>query len=914
MNGIEAANIRSFVVKRALLLVFLLAIFLDSGTAFAFTSGSYQMNGVVDHSDNSQSANYSLCSRISPVGVQGSSSSYVLKPALHCDTAVVVVPPGGGGGGRRHYCSNAVLEDYEQCDDGNLVNGDGCSASCLLEVQPPVEPPVEPPLLICGNGVLEPPEQCDDGNVADGDGCSAICVQEPEIPPQPPEPEPTRPAAPDIGPYVPGILLPVCGNSLVEIGEQCDDGNYFNGDGCSQACLREVPSPRIFRPLPAKKPLVYVTNDQTVFFFEQFPGSSDQYHITLSDKKRSYDLTLRKAPDGYFSFVLDEPLQDGFYSVVVRDLKTSDSEVRLTLEVRQKEPIESPDVTSFETEYSMVTDFDLPFVTPTSRPLLKGKTPLPATVGIYSSQLERTFIAYSDDEGNFEFSYPHSLRGSESETLSMVAHYENGYVSKPTVLNFQVEDLKCAADEVIETPSSWVLFLLLLIATVISLFIAGLVRRRFYSPASAKQKKKKALSMLIFSIFLLSSWIPSAYAVTTTPTIMPYEGVLKTPGGTPIVTAQDFRFSIWSDSDYDTPADFDGGGNIPGAAPGYSGYQEVQTVTPDATGYFQINIGSFTPIPDFILSDHLFLQVEVKPNGSANTSYELLDIDGAVNANDRQPFGTMPYARNADFLDNAEVGLTDGDLVILGAGDVFPISVIPGGTNADTFEIDSDDTGTITQLSFGDVLNNRILSFDPDGVAIADGWFDFSDDVNIQGDLTIIGTVNGVTIGLKNLSLQLQPEFNGTVLDDSGPGGHKGRLEFFYQDVDGPGAPNNVNHYKWSTQQPTLQDKDLVIRVRLPDNFTGFQLVPIIFRYRTDTALNADNEIDVTVEDSTGTAVGTITGNANLVSTSFTTTSIDFGGGGTFTAGTEITIRIKMYATNAGAAYVSDLTLNYIVN
>ena len=49
----------------------------------------------------------------------------------------------------------------EDCDDGNTVRGDGCSADCSREV--------------CGNGVLDPNEQCDDGNTVDGDGCTATC-------------------------------------------------------------------------------------------------------------------------------------------------------------------------------------------------------------------------------------------------------------------------------------------------------------------------------------------------------------------------------------------------------------------------------------------------------------------------------------------------------------------------------------------------------------------------------------------------------------------------------------------------------------------------------------------------------------------------------------------------------------------
>jgi cysteine-rich repeat protein len=30
----------------------------------------------------------------------------------------------------------------------------------------------------CGNGIIEKGEQCDDGNNADGDGCSAHCARE----------------------------------------------------------------------------------------------------------------------------------------------------------------------------------------------------------------------------------------------------------------------------------------------------------------------------------------------------------------------------------------------------------------------------------------------------------------------------------------------------------------------------------------------------------------------------------------------------------------------------------------------------------------------------------------------------------------------------------------------------------------
>ena len=69
----------------------------------------------------------------------------------------------------------------------------------------------------CGDGTLNPEigEQCDDGNTANGDGCSAQCT----------------------------IEIPACGDGNLDPGEQCDDGNTTNGDGCSANCTIENAPP-----------------------------------------------------------------------------------------------------------------------------------------------------------------------------------------------------------------------------------------------------------------------------------------------------------------------------------------------------------------------------------------------------------------------------------------------------------------------------------------------------------------------------------------------------------------------------------------------------------------------------------------------------------------------------------------------
>ncbi|MFC1811057.1 hypothetical protein ACFLZH_06145, partial [Patescibacteria group bacterium] len=40
-------------------------------------------------------------------------------------------------------CGNFILEGGESCDDGNIVNGDGCSASCIAETEKLTKPPPE---------------------------------------------------------------------------------------------------------------------------------------------------------------------------------------------------------------------------------------------------------------------------------------------------------------------------------------------------------------------------------------------------------------------------------------------------------------------------------------------------------------------------------------------------------------------------------------------------------------------------------------------------------------------------------------------------------------------------------------------------------------------------------------------------
>jgi cysteine-rich repeat protein len=877
-------------------------------------------------------------------------------------------------------CGDAILHASlgEQCDDGNLINGDGCNAICLSEVTTPPgggggtptpdpdpepepeepevpEEPEEPVTIgpICGNAVLESGEQCDDGNRVSRDGCNRRCLieevpEEPEVPEDPIDDPIDQPIAePDVvigdptGPFYGAAIFAQCGNGILEVDEQCDDGNFINGDGCNISCFVEAP---VFPPTEIITPgelvelqeaiplgIDYLTNDSTTLFFEQFPEGSGEYNITLvGEDGLIYELEVVTTDEGYFSFQLQEELEDGFYMVRVEDLNQEGAVENLILEVRQAEPIEAPFLLQLGQHDLTEKDIYLNLVVDTDNPVLQGQTPLPATIAVYSEFYDKTFVVVTDVNNQFFFSYPRKLVAGFSDRLSLVAHYENGKVSKEEIVEILypgvLDDEPLLWCFRVFDPLFWAfvstVFLIVLTIVVMGGKLSGAVQRAVETnilmasrPRNSLTRMVKMLLALLIGMAVIFFTIINVLAATTTPNLVPYEGVLKNAGGTAITTSHDFRFSFWLDSDFTVGVDRDGAGAIPGGAPGNSGFSEVQSVTPDSSGFFNLDIGSVGgTIPDFIFTTHLYIQVEVKPSASADTAYETLDIDGVDNATDRQALGTLPYSRNSDFIDNRELGTSSGDIALLGAGDVFPTVFIPGGTDVDIFEIDAnDDAPGIIQLSFGDIINNQILEWDPNGVAVADGWFNFTDDVNITGNLTVTGTINGVTIGPANTSVQLTPEYPNATLSADGTS-NRGRMDVFFVDTDGAGAPDNFNYYRWSTRNPALQDHDVIVRFRLPDGFTGFQATPLILRYRTSDGLIANNRIDVTVEDTTGTLVPGLVGGSALVNAgAFTTSNITFGGG-TYTAGSEITITLKMSSNSLGFADLSDLTVNFISN
>lgn len=94
-------------------------------------------------------------------------------------------------------CGNGIVEDGEQCDDGNNDDSDSCVAGCVS--------------ASCGDTYLHlGVESCDDGDLNSDQGAGA-CRSD--------------------------CSLPRCGDQVVDPGEQCDDADSDNGDYCLEGCV-----------------------------------------------------------------------------------------------------------------------------------------------------------------------------------------------------------------------------------------------------------------------------------------------------------------------------------------------------------------------------------------------------------------------------------------------------------------------------------------------------------------------------------------------------------------------------------------------------------------------------------------------------------------------------------------------------
>ncbi len=134
-------------------------------------------NNVIDANevcDDNNVDNFDLCSadctNECEAGLQWNPTT------LNCDAEI----PASGG-----ICGDNNIDPEESCDDGNTANFDACSSDCLNacvggEIWGGTEciSDTQSPGAQCGNNIIEEGEECDDGNPSSGDGCNWYCKNE----------------------------------------------------------------------------------------------------------------------------------------------------------------------------------------------------------------------------------------------------------------------------------------------------------------------------------------------------------------------------------------------------------------------------------------------------------------------------------------------------------------------------------------------------------------------------------------------------------------------------------------------------------------------------------------------------------------------------------------------------------------
>lgn len=230
-----------------------------------------------------------------------------------------------------------------------------------------------------------------------------------------------------------------------------------------------------------------------------------------------------------------------------------------------------------------------------------------------------------------------------------------------------------------------------------------------------------------------------------------------------------------------------------------------------------------------------------------------------------------------------------------------------GSTGNVTVTTNAGDTFSIT-----DGTDSLSINFTDSSLAFTDGTNSFTFDAD--SGTTLAGTARPTR------QVTLSPEFPGATLTGDGSSNTGTMTSDFCEQTastDIPDTNTSVcdtagdihNYYSWTTAEASAQDYDIWIRWRVPDNFSAWASSnPVkVFGKRTDITNNA---VNVYIYDTVGT-VETNANGAQVAGTTWTQTSIS-SLAGTYTAGSYMTIRIKVTADTSDSVQVGEINLDYL--
>lgn len=176
-------------------------------------------------------------------------------------------------------CGDGVIAGSEECDDGNMVDGDGCNSDCKFTcLSSDTARNCAAADACAGQGICSDAHVCVTGKpLAEGQDCGAVvgnvCSE--------------------------GVCRPrACGNGVRDPGEECDDGNKLNLDGCDSACKLEQAA--------------RITSLQQQFGVDDFCA------------KNAIGGAFEEFAQGIIQVTWDQPVADGRLSVVFKFLGSLD--------------------------------------------------------------------------------------------------------------------------------------------------------------------------------------------------------------------------------------------------------------------------------------------------------------------------------------------------------------------------------------------------------------------------------------------------------------------------------------------------------------------------------------------------------------------------------------------------------------
>jgi len=378
----------------------------------------------------------------------------------------------------------------------------------------------------------------------------------------------------------------------------------------------------------------------------------------------------------------------------------------------------------------------------------------------------------------------------------------------------------------------------------------------------------------------------------------------------------------------------------------------------------------------FVFTDDLYIQGNLDVTGDISSSgyVDFSNATGLRIREDADPASNAACAHVGELIFDT----TDNDVqycTASGAAGVATWSDVSSGgdghlqntdsgTDENAFTLDNDDTGGNVQLVFGTTVGEYLRH---DGTL-----FHFSDDLQMDGDkgvqfrdadLSINSSVDGQLDIDADVELEIDAptvDFTGaditnvnidadatgvnvTNIDNTNIKANAGiefsklatRVKKYFikmrdLTVLSDGTNNTASVYAGSesgsnphqyyivtSRQTSLNDLDIKVKVKLPEDFVSFANTGDLSFYYKNTGTNdTDSKLDILVEDDDGDSAFNPADGQGLFNTSWTEYADEFDGANFDpSAGDYIYVTIRGYASKAGAtyqdAYAGELVLSY---